>query len=168
MRSLGLVFILAAPLAACGGTNEASDPPAIEPQPTSTAAPETLAPPEPAGPRVERDSFVLAATPSEAGYASGQAGVVAIELTPRAGWHVNVGFPTSVDLEGAAELGFAKPRLERADAVAFEEQRMRFEAAITPTAAGARTVDATVHFAMCTEETCVPQDVRLSLPIVVR
>jgi len=163
MHSRAFVMIVASHLVACGSSDSPAEPAqAIEPPPTTTSAPA-----EPAGPRVERESFLLEAKPNGT-YAVGQAGSVTIEITPRSGWHVNMDFPTDVELSGGAELGFAKPRLARADAAAFEEQRVRFDAALTPTTAGARTASAVVHFATCNAETCLPQEAHLALPIEIR
>lgn len=132
---------------------------------TPTSGP--AVPAAPAGPRVEQDSFVLEAVANAAGYTAGQASTVTIRLLPRGGWHVNQDFPVQVDLHAPAELGLAKAQLLRADAAAFDEQQFRFDAALTPVAAGPRTLGATVNFAICTDENCLPQRVELALPLEV-
>lgn len=163
MRSVVILLVLGGSLVGCGGNAADTTPPVVE-----TTSPPVEPPAAPAGPRVESESFVLVATPNTAGYASGQANSVGIELTPRNGWHVNMDFPTEVEVTSGGDLGVAKARLARADAAAFEEQRVRFDAALTPTAAGARSFDAVVRFAMCNADACLPQEAHLALPIVVR
>lgn len=164
MRSIRILFVLGALFVGCGGNSTATQPPAVDNTPPPADPPSN----EPAGPRVESESFVLVATPTDSGYTAGQAGTIGIELTPRNGWHVNMDFPTEVEVTTGAPLGVAKARLARADAAAFEEQRVRFDAALTPPAAGAQTFDAIVRFAMCNADACLPQEAHLALPIVVR
>lgn len=122
-------------------------------------------PEEPAGPRVEQESFVLEATPNTTGYTSGQAGRFSIRLEPRNGWHVNQDFPVEIVLEAPAELGLAKTRLARADAAVFDELQFRYDIDLTPSAAGQRTATADVRFAICTDENCLPQSARLALAL---
>ncbi|MCB9661432.1 MAG: hypothetical protein H6726_27545 [Sandaracinaceae bacterium] len=154
-------------LAACG-----DDAPApTEPPPNAAGAghgthAETTAPAEPGGPTATGSSFALVSSTAES-YTAGQLGSFAIELTGREGWHVNMEYPTVVQVEGEG-VSFPTARLERAQAAEFGEERVRFEVPFTPGAAGAKEVQARVQFAMCNPSNCVPEERTLTLALAVQ
>lgn len=140
------------------------EPPAEE---TAIAPPETTAPAAPAGPRAEAEGFVLESV-APTGAQVGSAAALQIKLQTRGGWHVNMEFPPSIELQAPATLGLAKTSLARADAAEYDETHFRFDAPITPTGAGASEVRASVNFAICTDENCLPQSVELAFPVRVQ
>jgi hypothetical protein len=110
---------------------------------------------EPAGPRIETGSFLLAVAPSEGGYKIGKAGQVEIALEGRGEWHVNQEYPIRIDLKAAPGVALAKNELVKDDAKEFGEAKVRFLAGVEPSAAGEHEVSCDVSFAMCTEENCI-------------
>jgi len=100
-------------------------------------------------------------------YRAGEVGQFAIELTGREGWHVNMEYPTVVQLEGEG-LTFPSASLERAQAAQYAEERVRFDVPFTPAAAGERSVTARVQFAMCNPSNCVPEERTLTLALAVQ
>jgi hypothetical protein len=110
---------------------------------------------EPAGPSIETGSFLLAVAPAQPGYAVGKAGQVEIALEGRGEWHVNQEYPIRVDLKAAPGVTLTKNELVKDDAKEFGEDRVRFLAAVEPSAAGDHAVTCDVSFAMCTEENCI-------------
>ncbi len=112
-------------------------------------------PDEPAGPKIETGSFLLAVAPSGGGYRIGKAGEVEIALESRGQWHVNQEYPIRVDLEAAPGVTLTKNELVKDDAKEFGEQKVRFLAAVEPSAAGEHELTCDVSFAMCTEENCI-------------
>lgn len=110
---------------------------------------------EPAGPRIETGSFLLAVAPAQSKYVTGQVGEVEIALEGRGQWHVNQEYPIRVDLEAAPEVALLKTKLVKDDAKEFGEKKVRFVAAVEPSATGEHEVTCDVSFAMCTEENCV-------------
>ena len=110
---------------------------------------------EPAGPSIETGSFLLAVAPSDARYAIGKAGEVEIALEGRGEWHVNQEYPIRVDLKAAPGVALKKNELVRDDAKEFGDSKVRFLAALEPSAAGEHEVTCDVSFAMCTEENCI-------------
>ncbi len=162
--------LLAAALLGCGedapspstGTGSA-------PTPTTTAVTPPLpppAPPPPAGPSATTSTYALVSSGAPS-YRAGEVGQFAIELTGREGWHVNMEYPTSVQLEGEG-LTFPNARLEREQAAQYAEERVRFDVPFTPAAAGERTVTARVQFAMCNPSNCVPEERTLTLALAVQ
>jgi len=110
---------------------------------------------EPAGPSIETGSFLLAVAPAQSGYAVGKAGEVEIALEGRGEWHVNQEYPIRVDLHAAPGVALTKKELVKGDAKEFGEDKVRFLAAVEPSAAGDHEVTCDVSFAMCTEENCI-------------
>ena len=162
--------------AACGGEEEAGS--SSEGSSESTAAteeePTTEAPAEPvacsvdgeAAASVEDPTFELRA--SVVGpYTAGEAGTFAIELTPRGGYHVNQDFPTSVRPCGPTAVLLPNADLGNGDAEVRTEERARFQVPFTANEAGEHRVSAVVDFAVCTPETCMPDQrtVAVLLPV---
>lgn len=110
---------------------------------------------EPVGPSIETGSFLLAVGPGQAGYTIGKAGEVEIALEARGEWHVNQEYPIRVELNAAPGVALRKNELVRDDAKEFTEDKVRFLAAVEPSAPGEHEVTCDVSFAMCTEENCV-------------
>ena len=110
---------------------------------------------EPAGPRIETGSFLLAVAPAQQRYEAGKPGEVEIALEGRGEWHVNQEYPIRVDLKSAPGVKLAKSELVKGDAAEFGDERVRFLAAVEPSAAGEHEVSCDVSFAMCTEENCI-------------
>ena len=108
----------------------------------------------PAGPSIETGSFRLSVAPV-AGYAIGKAGHVEIALEGRGEWHVNQEYPIRVDLKAAPGVTLKKDELVKDDAKEFGEDKVRFLAAVEPSATGEHEVTCDVSFAMCTEENCI-------------
>jgi hypothetical protein len=146
-------------LSACGDEERQPD---IEP-PIDEAPGE-----QEAGPLAEDETYELRATASGP-YHSGQAGTFEISLLPRGEYHVNVDplFPFAIALDGPDAVAFGEPSLDRADAAEFTEQRARFSVPFTPNAAGQHRVTAVVDFAVCTPETCLPEQRTLALVLPV-
>jgi hypothetical protein len=112
-------------------------------------------PEAPAGPSIETGSFLLAVAPVQQGYTIGKAGQVEIALEGRGEWHVNQEYPIRVDLKAAPGVALTKSELVKDDAKEFGEDKVRFLAAVEPSATGEHEVTCDVSFAMCTEENCI-------------
>ena len=88
-------------------------------------------------------------------YTAGKGGEVEIALEGRGEWHVNQEYPIRVDLRAADGVTLKKNELVKDDAKEFGEDKVRFLAAVEPSAAGDHEVTCDVSFAMCTEENCI-------------
>ena len=110
---------------------------------------------EPAGPRIETGSFLLAVAPAQPKYAAGKAGELEIALESRGEWHVNQDYPIRVDIKAAPGVAIPKAELVKDDAKEFGDEKVRFLASVEPSAAGTHEVTCDVSFAMCTEENCI-------------
>lgn len=167
VRTWLALALAASALIACGEDAPAPATTPLEGQATegvSTGEPEPA--PEPSGPSATGASFALVSSGAES-YTAGQLGQFGIELTGRGGWHVNMEYPTVVQLEGEG-VSFPSARLEREQAAQYEEARVRFDVPFTPGSAGEKQVRARVQFAMCNPSNCVPEERTLTLSLAVQ
>ncbi|KPK16931.1 MAG: hypothetical protein AMJ62_03325 [Myxococcales bacterium SG8_38] len=109
----------------------------------------------PAGPRIETGMFLLSVAPAQPEYRVGKPGEVELALEGRGEWHVNQEYPIRVDLSAGPALKLEKQKLVKDDAKEFGEEKVRFVAALEPSAAGEHEVRCDVSFAMCTDENCI-------------
>lgn len=145
---LGLVGLL---LVACGGGSATPEQPAA-PAPVPAAA--VKAPATPPTPSIEENTFRLALE-TEPNYGEGKSGQFRVVLTALGGYHVNPDYPMRVELKAPEALKLAKSSLGKPDAAEFGEHAARFDVSFTAPK-GTHSVEANVDFAVCTKETCVP------------
>ncbi len=122
---------------------------------------------QPAGPRIETASFLLEVGSTQAKYGVGRAGEVEIEIEGRGEWHVNQDYPIRIDLDAGPGAGLQQRELVKDDAREFNEDKVRFVAALQPTKAGSHEVKCDVSFAMCTEENCVLENRTVAMRVEV-
>ena len=181
MLTLTLMLALSTGLLACGGESEepasegadeaaeTAEAEATETETDTEAEPEPAetAEAEPAVPRATDGTFVLEARPEEGGYTANTLGQFAIHLEGEGEWHLNQDFPFSIELSGPEGIQFPKASLGKDDAAEFADELARFDVPFTPGAAGEHEVRATVSFAVCNPQSCVPktQTIALNIPV---
>jgi hypothetical protein len=82
-------------------------------------------------------------------------------------WHLNTEFPTELTvLDPPAAVKFRKTTLGPADALTFSEPKFHFQVPFMASA-GNHAIKVKLAFAVCTPETCVPEErtVELSLHV---
>jgi hypothetical protein len=159
---VGLAFVLA-----CGGDKPVAPAAAAAPAPVQ-AAPQapTAAPAGPAPSSIEEASFALRLV--EAGpYKAGELGRFVLSIEPRGEYHLNLEYPVEIAVTSDTGATFPKANLSKPDAAEFGENKARFEVPFTASAAGAQKVLCNVKFAVCTPETCVPDERNLTLALAV-
>ena len=138
--------------------------PAPEPAPTQAApAAKSAEAPRPA---IEDNTFKLVLSGDPA-YEAGKPSVAKLSLEARGGYHVNQEYPIRVDLKAPAGVKLTKPSLGRTDAAAFGEKSAEFALPFSADP-GAHALTATVDFAVCTAETCVPDQRTVALDLKVQ
>jgi hypothetical protein len=156
---------------ACGGDKPAPAPVAPVPTPAqaSPEAPAAAAPTAPAGAApssIEEASFALRLV--EAGpYKAGELGRFVLQIEPRGEYHLNMEYPVEIAVTSDTGATFPKANLAKPDAAEFGEKKARFEVPFTAVAAGDQKVQCNVKFAVCTPETCVPDERNLTLAVAV-
>ncbi len=162
-------------LAACGSggsaepetAGEVAAPPAM-PSQVNTQQGAVLPPPSAAPearPVWDDPSFELRSN-LQPSYSPGQASSFEVVLTARGNYHVNVEYPMRITLHGPAEVSFPDPEMTADQAAEMAEPRARFVVPFTAQAAGAFTVTADVAFAVCTPDSCMPDNRTLSVSLV--
>jgi hypothetical protein len=175
-RALATMCCLAvlSSVSACGGGAPAAEPaPAAEaplaeaPKPAAPApSAEAPKPAAPVGDRVDDPTFELALKPTGP-YAAGKVSSFAVSLKPKGEYHVNQDYPFSVSLTAPAGVTLPKAELAKPDAAEFTDHGVRVDVPFTATSAGSHAITANVKFAVCTPETCVPDERTLALAVAV-
>lgn len=173
MEGRSRVWLVAALAAALMGCDDEAKPPAEPTSPVTAAPAEPTAKAEPAAEAPEAltstasdPSFLLSLKPAGP-YAAGKLGTFVVDLEPRGEYHVNEDYPMSVTVSAGEGLSLPKAELQKDDAAEFGEKKARFEVPFTPATKGEHRVQAHVRFAVCTPETCVPDERKLALALPV-
>ena len=141
------------PKGSAGERVEVTESPSESP---SERPPENSAPiDEPTGPVADDPRFELKVS-ANAPYHVDTLGSFAVTVRTKNGWHVNQDYPVRVTVSGSPDIRLTKSDLERGDAAEFDEEHAHFEVPVTPTRSGEHRCTATVDFAVCTDEACIP------------
>lgn len=169
--AISIIFsgcLLTAGLPGCSSESGAAAPaPAVQPATATPPAPSVAPVPETELTAVITDpTFVLRIDPAGK-YVAGQLARVDVALEPRGGYHINQEYPISIELTSDDGIALIKPKLGRSDAAKFNKKTALFEVPLTPKSQGQHRLLAKVRFAVCTDETCVPDTRTLALALVV-
>lgn len=147
---------------ACGGDPkpEPEAPAKASQEPQAKTAP---APAEADGARVKvvegpapgaDDRFELHVEPVAA--QAGQPASVTVRVLPKAPWHMNLDYPTSLRVEPTAGIELAQTDLKKSDATQLDADGCQFDVGFTPKASGEQTFTGQFKFAVCQDEACAP------------
>lgn len=114
----------------------------------------------------DEQQYALQIEPGEAKV--GEPGKVSIRVVPKGEWHMNLEYPTKLEITAPAGSTVAKPKLGKDDAVAFTEEGAEFAVAFTPNKAGDQTFTGEFKFAVCQDEACVPRTEQLEFHVAVK
>lgn len=98
----------------------------------------------------------------------GQSTTLKVKLAAKDPWHVNMAFPTALQLDSTSTIQFAKQKLKKTDAVRLDEQGLEFAVQFTPTSAGKQKFSGKLKFAICKAESCSPVTKKLSFEVDVK
>ena len=118
-----------------------------------------------AGGGAEAKEYELKIEPATA--KAGEESKVSIKVVPQGPWHMNLEYPTKLEITAPDGTTVAKPALAKADAVKLDEQGCEFSVAFTPDAAGAKQFTGEFKFAICQDEACVPKTETLAFEVTV-
>jgi len=155
------MLLTSALLAACS-RGEPPAPSVAPPAPVAQAA-KVVEPPKPS---IDDTTFRLALV-GVPEYAADKESALELTLEARGGYHVNQDYPIRVDVKAPAGVKLAKASLGKPDAATFNEQQASFKLPFSASA-GAHDLTAVVDFAVCTKETCVPDQRTVALAFQVR
>jgi hypothetical protein len=151
-------FVIAAGVAAC--KNKAPAATADPPQSTSGATDGVKVSPATAkqGPYTVKASAVS--------LKKGETSIATVEITPNKPWKLNLDYPTKAVVVGAAAVATPKANYGKTD-IPLTEKGMKLNVSLQGVEVGEASVSARVHFAVCTEETCVPKTEKVSWKVTV-
>jgi hypothetical protein len=100
--------------------------------------------------------------------ASGKAGskaVAVVTVKAKGNFHVNAEYPHKLILTAPEGIAVEKAKITAADAKRPDEKTLVFEVAVTPAAAGKKTVEGELKFAVCSEQSCNPTTEKVSISV---
>jgi hypothetical protein len=109
--------------------------------------------------------YALEITPAPAKV--GEPSKVSIKVVPQGPWHMNLEYPTKLEVVAPAGTSVAKPSLAKADAITLDEQSCEFAFTFTPEDAGTKQFTGEFKFAICQDEACVPKTETLAFDVTV-
>ena len=166
-RLPGLCLLVA--VVACGSEQKPTAPDAKVPE--KTAAAPTMPPVD------NKVKVVEGANPTEDRYALkiepvegkvGQENTVLVKVVPKAPWHMNLDFPTSLAVAGPGDVKLAKGDQNKADAIKLNEESAEFGVKFTTEAAGDKAFTGKFKFAVCQDEACSPVTEELNFRVAVK
>ncbi len=174
MRPISLFLPLGLLAFGCDGDADASSKTAVE-QTTAVEVPPAEAPsndekaaPAKPTPKVETKTYVAELSSSaDATLSVGDKAKLLVTIRPQNGWHMNHEFPTSVTLAESEAMAPEKSRVEKKDAKRFDDDGADFELPVSVEKGGTHDALADLSFAVCTEQTCLPEKIKLALSLEV-
>jgi hypothetical protein len=157
LRWIGGASLLSLAVAACSKPEPKPEPAAPAPAEQPKSAPQ---------PSIEDNTFKLALV-SEPEYTAGAPARLQLLLEAKGGYHVNQDYPIRIDLKAPAAVKLQKPSLGKPDAAEFGEHKARFDVPFSADK-GSYQLSAEVDFAVCTPETCVPDQRTLAVSLSVK
>lgn len=92
-----------------------------------------------------------------------------VVVKPKAGWKLNMEFPTKLKLEPPAGVTVAKKTLKKGDATVFSEKKgATWKVGYKAASAGDKKFSGKLKFAVCTEATCDPKSETLAFNVSVK
>ncbi len=167
--------MLALALAACGAETKPAGPDAKTPEkaspPPGGVASKLDPKPDPTVKVVEGadpkdDRYALKVDVVEA--TAGREGSFNVTVTPKAPWHMNLDFPTSLAVTAPDGVTLAKAELRKDDALTLDENSAAFAVKFTPAAAGDKDLSAKFKFAVCQDEACSPVTEEFQVKLAVK
>lgn len=119
-----------------------------------------------AGGAEEAKEYALEIDPADA--TVGAESKVSIRLVPQGEWHMNLEYPTKLEITAPEGTTVAKPKLAKGDAIKLDEAGCEFAVGFTPDSAGSKKFTGEFKFAICREEACVPRTETLEFEVAVK
>lgn len=98
---------------------------------------------------------------------SGKESKVTVRVVPKEPWHMNLDFPTSLEVDAPEGVAVVNADLKKADAK-LDESACQFDVAFTPSAAGEQTFTGKFKFAVCQDEACSPVTEDIEFKVAVK
>jgi hypothetical protein len=164
-------------LTACGGENKPAAADARSPD-KAAGAPAPVADKAPVKPADGGTKVVEGGDPVDDRYTlrvdppadavAGREGTVKVTVVPKAPWHMNLDFPTSLAIGAPDGVTLAKQEMKKADADKLDENSAEYSVKFTPAAAGDKSFTGKFKFAVCQDEACSPVTEEVAFKVAVK
>jgi hypothetical protein len=166
--------MLALALVACGAETKPAGPDAKTPEKATPPPGDVAKLPVKADPQIKvregadpgEDRYVMKIDVVEA--AVGREGSFNVTVTPKAPWHMNLDFPTSLAIGAPDGVTLAKQEMKKADADKLDETSAEYSVKFTPAAAGDKSFTGKFKFAVCQDEACSPVTEEVAFKVAVK
>lgn len=175
-RTSRFALLALALVAACGGEQKPATADARSPE--KTATPPAPVAKDPGQVAAGGTKIIEGADPTEARYdlrvepptdlVAGSEGTVKVTMVPKAPWHMNLDFPTSLALRPTDGVQLAKAEMKKADAIKLDDTSAEFAVKFTPAAAGEKQFTGIFKFAVCQDEACSPVTEEVAFKVAVK
>jgi hypothetical protein len=162
----------------CSGDKKTAASPTADAKPPADAQPADAAPSAHAEQGEAKKKVVEGAPPGDdERYAlsietpeakAGEPARVVVRVVPKAPWHMNLDFPTSLAVDPAGGVEVSKADLKKADATKLDDDQAQFDVEFTAAEAGEKAFTGTFKFAVCQDEACVPVTENVEFKVAVR
>lgn len=112
------------------------------------------------------DRFELVIDTPEA--TAGAESKVTVRVVPKKPWHMNLEYPTKLELEPAEGVTLAKAKLKKGDATQLDEHGCQYDVAFTAAEPGESMLTGEFKFAVCEDEGCFPVTRDLAIKVAVK
>jgi hypothetical protein len=112
------------------------------------------------------DRYALSIDTPEA--KAGERTQVVVRVVPKAPWHMNLDFPTSLEVAVPSGVEVANASLKKADATKLDEDQAQFDVQFTAAEAGEKAFTGTFKFAVCQDDACAPVTENVEFKVAVR
>ena len=112
------------------------------------------------------DRYALSIEAPEA--TAGEQTQIVVRVVPKAPWHMNLDFPTSLKVDVPSGVEVANADLKKADATALDEDQAQFDVRFTAAEAGEKAFTGTFKFAVCQDDACAPVTENVEFKVAVR
>lgn len=174
------VFVLySGLLAACSNDSKVSSQAAQQTSPVPPAGPASQAKQSvlPVVANEEKVKRVEGADPGEERFKlaiqtpEAKAGVpdsVHIEVIPQSPWHINLDFPTSLQMDPPEGVVLTKAAQKKSDALRLDDEGAAFKVEFTAQNPGEKSFTGEFKFAVCQDEACAPITERVEFKVAVK
>lgn len=86
----------------------------------------------------------------------GEETLVKVTVVPQGGWHMNLDYPTSLEMEAPNGVDLVNAKQEKDDALKLDDESAEYGLTFTASEAGDKDFKGKFKFAVCADDACQP------------
>lgn len=171
------LLLLSGWFVACSNDSKAQSQAAHQTSPVPPASSQTKQPFVPSAANEEKVKHIDGADPGQERFKlairapEARVGVpdfVQIEVIPQAPWHMNLDFPTSLQMDPPEGVILAKAAQKKSDALQLNDDGAAFKVEFTAQNPGEKRFTGEFKFAVCQDEACAPVTEQVEFKVAVK